>query len=114
MLGMIIVLYLGGSTIIGVSYNTTSFTLSCVTSGGGAAYINEDQCGSQQQLISFFQYSIDSLTMRYNNELRRRSQSQGNYICSTRNREAVSHAVLLTEFGVGKTHFSIIIIIKMQ
>ncbi len=64
--------------------------------------MNEDQCGSEQQLIShFFQYLIDPLAMRYNNELIWRSQNQSSYICSTRNRESVSYAVLLTEVGIG-------------
>ncbi len=98
---MIIVKYLGGSTIIGASYNTTSFTFSCVTSGGGAAYINKDQCGSEQQLMSFSQQILDRSTMRYNSELRWDSRSQGSYICSTRNGETVSYAVLLTEVGIG-------------
>ena len=94
---------IGGSVIIGVSYNATSFTLSCVTSGGIATYINEDRCGRKQRLVSFSQQILDPLTLRYNNELRWGSQSQGSYICSTRNRESVSYAVLLTEFGAGKS-----------
>ena len=95
-------IYVGGS-IISVSYNTTSFTLSCVTSDGIAAYINKDDCNSKQQLVSFIQQVMDPLTLRYNNLLRWRSQGEGSYICSNRNRDAASYAVLLTEFGVGKS-----------
>ena len=93
-----------GRSIVGASYNTTSSTFSCITSGGIATYMNEDECGSKQKLVYFFQYSIDIdiLTLKYNNELRWGSQSQGSYICSTRNRDSVSYAVLLIEFGIGK------------
>ena len=92
-----------GGSIIGVSYNATSFTLSCVTSDGIATYINKDDCNSKQQLVSFIQQVMDPLTLRYNNLLRWHSRGQGSYICSTRNRDAASYAVLLTEFGVGKS-----------
>ena len=86
-----------------VSYNATSFTLSCDTSDGIATYISEDECNIKQQLVSFSQQVVDPFTLRYSNELRWRSQGQGSYICSTRNRVAVSYAVLLTEFRYGKS-----------
>ena len=92
-----------GSSIISVSYNMTNFILSCVSSDGIATYINDDGCNRRQQFVSFSQQVLDPLTMRYNNVLKWRSQSQSNYICSTRNSIATSYAVLLTEFGVGKS-----------
>ena len=96
-----------GSQINSVSYNATSFTLSCITSGGIATYINEDDCDSKQQLVSFSQHLMDPITLRYyDNVLRWGSQGQSSYICSTRNREALSYAVLLTDFGIGKPQFS--------
>ena len=91
------------SAIDGVSYNTTNFTLSCVTSGGIATYMSKDDYVSKQQLFSFSQQVIDRSTMRYNNVLRWDSQGQGSYICSTRHRATASYAVLLTEIGVGKS-----------
>ena len=42
-----------GRSIVGASYNTTSSTFSCVTSGGIATYMNEDECGSKQKLVNF-------------------------------------------------------------
>ena len=94
-------------SIIGVSYSIANFTLSCVTSGGIATYINKDNCGSKQQLASFSQQVLDPFTIRYNNVLKWRSQNQSNYICSTRNSIAVTYAVLLTEFGAGKACFNL-------
>ena len=100
-----------GSQINSISYNAANFTLSCVTSGGIATYINKDECDSKQkQLVSFFQYLMDPITLRYDNVLRWGSQGQSSYICSTRNRETLSYAVLLTDFGVGKPRFSMIMI----
>ena len=92
-----------GSSIIGVSYNMTNFTLSCVTSHGIATYINDDGCNSNKQVVSFSQYVLDPQTMRYNNILKWHSQDQSNYICSTRSSVTTSYAVLLTEFGFGKS-----------
>ena len=92
-----------GSSIIGVSYNMTNFTLSCISSDGIATYVNNDRYNSKQQVVSFSQQVLDPLTMTHNNVLKWRSQSQSNYICSTRNSIAASYAVLLTEFGVGKS-----------
>ena len=100
-----------GSQINSISYDAANFTLSCVTSGGIATYINKDECDSKQkQLVSFFQYLMDPIILRYDNVLRWGSQGQGSYICSTRNRETLSYAVLLTDFGVGKPWFSMIMI----
>ena len=102
--------YNTGSSIVGASYNATSFIFSCVTSAGIATYMNKDECSNTQQLVSFSQQVLDRSTLRCNNELRWDSQSQGSYICSTRNREAVSYAVLLTEFGIGKNSINYLII----
>ena len=90
-------------SIVGLSYNATNFTLSCVTSDGVATFVNKEDCSHEQQLLGFTQQLLDPAAMKYNNVLRWDSQSQGNYICSTRNRMATSYAVLLTEFAVGKT-----------
>ena len=49
---------------------------------------------------------MDPITLKYDNMLRWGSQGEGSYICSTRNREAISYAMLLTEFGVGKNSVS--------
>lgn len=69
--------------------------------------MNKDDCDSKQQLVSFSQHLMDPIALRYyDNVLRWGSQGQGSYICSTRNREAVSYAVLLTDFGIGKPQFS--------
>lgn len=85
------------------------FTLSCVTSGGIATFIDGDACSHEQELVGFSQQLVDQLGTRYNTVLSWGSQSRGNYICSTRNRTAISYAVLLTEFGVGKTKSDFII-----
>ena len=82
-----------GDSIIGLSYNATNFTLFCVTSGGVATYVSKEDCSHEQQLLGFTQQLLDPAAMRYNNVLWWDSQSQGNYICSTRSRVATSYAV---------------------
>ena len=96
-----------GDAIIGLSYNAMNFTLSCVTSGGIATFVDGDNCLSpKQELVGYSQQLLDPLATRYNTALTWNSQSQGNYICSTRSTTAISYAVLLTEFGAGKTQMT--------
>ena len=91
-----------GDSIMGISYNTMTFTLSCVTFGGTATFVDGDNCSREQELVGYSQQLLDPLATRYNTVLTWNSQSQGNYICSTRSRTAIFYAVLLTEFGAGK------------
>ena len=79
-----------------------NFTLTCVTSGGAAyaTYANKEKC-NRQELVSLSQQVLDPVTVTYNNMLTWNSQSQGHFMCSTRNKVSTSYAVLLTEFRAG-------------
>ena len=83
-----------------------NLTLSCVTSGGIASLVDGDNCSRKQELVSYSQQMLDPLATRYNTVLTWNSESQGNYMCSTRSATATSYAVLLTEFGAGKTQMT--------
>ena len=83
-----------------------NYTLLCVKSGGIATFIGVDSCtmSREQQLVSYSQLILDPLGSRYNTVLTWKSQSGGHYVCSTRSSAAISYAVLLTEFGIGKPY----------
>lgn len=84
-----------------------NYTLLCATSGGIASFIGVDNCTTvsrEQELVGYSQRVLDQPALRYNTVLTWKSQSGGHYVCSTRSSAAISYAVLLTEFGVGKPY----------
>lgn len=87
-----------------------NYTLLCVTSGGIASFIGVDNCTTvshEQELVGYSQRVPDPPVLRYNTYntvLTWKSQSGGHYVCSTRSSTAISYAVLLTEFDVGKPY----------
>lgn len=84
-----------------------NYTLLCGTSGGIATFIDGDNCTTmsrEQELVGYSQRVPDQPASRYNTVLTWKSQSGGHYVCSTRSSAAISYAVLLTEFGIGKPY----------
>ena len=65
----------------------------------------DSNCDRDRELVGYSQQVPDPLiTSTYNTVLTWNSQSQGNYMCSTRSTTAISYAVLITEFGAGKVY----------
>ena len=93
-----------------MSYNAITYTLLCATSGGIATFVDGDNCTAmshEQELVGYSQRVLDPPALRYNTVLTWKSQSGGHYMCSTRSTTAISYAVLLTEFGIGKAYSSV-------
>ena len=87
-------------SITHMTYNDTTNTLVC-TSTGGMVSIGRGSCRTQTP-ASFSQHIVDRVRARYENVVVLEPKDQGKYVCSVRNELKSSHAVLLTEYDVGK------------
>ena len=82
-----------------MAYNDTTDTLVC-TSTGGLVSVGLGSCSTQTP-VSFSQHIVDRVRTRYENVIVFGPEDQGKYVCSVRNEQKSSHAVLLTEYDVG-------------
>ena len=101
---MFLFLYIEGSSVKGISYDSNASKLTCETTGGSATSlygecINEGQCPNSS--YHHLEVTVNPERATYSNTLNLNKTNSTYYVCITRTQSVTYFATLLTEYGGG-------------